>query len=734
MAKTPKWKADGGGDKRSKAERKAEVREKKARLRKNYALVQEIVFIWEKLRPREVTAEQRGKLVTLVLSKVRGRVLDLVTNHRASRVIQFCLKYGSDVQRRQILEEVRPNVLELAKNKYGHHLVQKLVNKSPREDLPKLARLFEGHVPSLLKHQFGCDVINDLYFVADRRLKGLLLRGCYSKRFAMALEAEGEGGAGVKGRADDSLGKLLTEESGFKRAHIMQDLYNLVHPVIEKGLVHGPMMHKLIVEYLLNAPSAFVEEVVQTMAEVGDAVMKMVHTREGARASAMVVAYGTPKTRKAVVRNFKGYVREVAMDEWGSTVLATVLDRVDDTALTKKVVVPEVRKCLGELLLDRCGRRVVLNLLNPGSSLYWPPHLLKIMHPPERKLESRHKSMPGAADDLDLDDADVDGDGGNADGGAGSAEKLVERLLGVSKKDSYVRRQEVLGHGKDSLSEAIISQCLSNMGTLLRSPFGADAIAEVATGGVDGILTDCSPEGVQKIHEAVFELCAQPRPVAVPAADGENVEDAGVGASDASTGGKVVGGIPVVRTGQRKKPIVGDAMGGCDSGSEDGDSSESMPNDGSEEDDDDFQTAHEDFDEDLGVMDDEFPVHNDANESGKCSPPNRHPLDDLYASRALRRMVAASAVNGIRGACARDVVSGLWLRCFQGRCSEWVGSPAKHILSALLHCGCPAVVEACAKEMKPLVSVPLEKWSAELKASMGKRKGKDGGGTKKPNS
>lgn len=68
--------------------------------------------------------------------QVHGHIVDLANNHTASRVIQFCAKCSSGADRKQMMDEVRKNVVELSKSKYGHFLVQKLINVCTKEELP----------------------------------------------------------------------------------------------------------------------------------------------------------------------------------------------------------------------------------------------------------------------------------------------------------------------------------------------------------------------------------------------------------------------------------------------------------------------------------------------------------------------------------------------------------------------------------------------------------------------
>lgn len=75
-------------------------------------------------------------------------------------------------------------------------------------------------------------------------------------------------------------------------------------PIVEKGLVDCALAHRLLHEYLVHAPVGAVEEVVGGLA--GEVLMRIVHTRDGAAVGCMVLAYGTPKDRKKVVKAMKG--------------------------------------------------------------------------------------------------------------------------------------------------------------------------------------------------------------------------------------------------------------------------------------------------------------------------------------------------------------------------------------------------------------------------------------------
>ena len=129
------------------------VRDKKLALKKNFGLISDVVGLWERLRPKSATREEREALVSAVLAKTRGKIVELANHHSASRVIQFCARDGAAADRKALLAEAREQMVPLAKSKYGHHLVQKIIAVAPKEEVPGArpppART---HVPRPLKH------------------------------------------------------------------------------------------------------------------------------------------------------------------------------------------------------------------------------------------------------------------------------------------------------------------------------------------------------------------------------------------------------------------------------------------------------------------------------------------------------------------------------------------------------------------------------------------------------
>ncbi|GLC37797.1 hypothetical protein PLESTB_001477700 [Pleodorina starrii] len=685
-AREENGKRSGDGDRKqtSSKDKRAVIREKKLLHKKNWNVIQDSVYLWEKLRPKETSEEERKELVSSILKKVKGKLLELSSHHTASRVIQFCVKYGGEAERRTVMDEVRANVVELSKSKYGHFLVRKLVNAAKKDEVPGLVKLFRGHVAQLLRQPYGADVITDLYDVASTADRNALCSEFYGKEFVLFDGISGEAGRLY------SLKQLMASSPAAKQRAIIQHMTKALTPIMEKALLHPPITHRLVKEYLECATGLSVEEAVETLSQTGEAVLRMVHTHDGAAAACMVLAYGTPRDRKRVVRAMKGHVAAMAAEEWGHTVLCMVLACVDDTAMISKVVIPEFKELLAEGVHRATAVRILHQLLSPDCRRHFPPAIYELLHPPQRVVRgSSGKSVTDvdaedaemdfgagdaeeddgdelftekkkakkdkgtdkggkaagkkgqAAEDDDaievMDDAPSKADEGDADAAGGEG---LERVLGASKKDPRVRRRELLGSGPKSLSAKLTQVVGAEAMALLRSPHSCELVVEVARGGESGLLYELDPEGVRAVHAAIVDDAAQTQED-VAAVDGDGDDDAGP-----STSGR------------------------------------------------------------------------------------EHVLLSYYSSRALRRLLLLASEDAEQqqqpegGGAAAAFASELWTRALKGRCAQWVGTHAEKVLAALLHCGVPSVVAAASKELKPLVKEPLEEWAGRFL----NQKGKEGHG------
>lgn len=479
---------------------------RKKRRRTHYDLEKEVVAVWEKMRGKNVKREEKRKHAAEALQKMKGKLLELALGHITCRVIQACVKYCRDEERIAVYDELRPHCLALAKNTYAYHLVIRMFDHASKEQTHRMIAQLHGEVVALLRHPSGSAVVEHAYNLGSKAEKQELLSEFYSAEFRLF---KGVLLAGT-GRVVD----LINAEPTKKNA-ILQHMTLSLQPILEKGIVDHSIVHRAILEYFSIASPSLMDDVIQNLA--GPLLVRMIHTKDGAKVGLTCVLRGSTKERKKIVKALKGHVCKVAREEFGHVVLLAILDVVDDTTLVAKCIIKELLKELKTQILDKYGRRVYLHLLAPGVPRYFPPDTLAALRQSQFSgtaqdtqpsfEEAKHTSAEAADDtvqgpsagkekaDDEMQDADEDG-------------KDKKALRGGSKKDPAIRRKELL---LDSgLAKGLTETCIEHAGEFLRSPLGTDVIYEVAMGGLGGMLWTAVAPQLTTLHRAIASLATVP--------------------------------------------------------------------------------------------------------------------------------------------------------------------------------------------------------------------------------
>ena len=107
------------------------------------------------------------------------------------------------------------------------------------------------------------------------------------------------------------------------------------HCFLFRDLLNTSIIHRVMYEYLRNANDKGREEIIDAVKEK---LIKMIHSRDGARVAIYCLWYGTNKDRKLLIKSFKSFVVKIAKEEQGYPVLWTIFDVVDDTKLVSKAI------------------------------------------------------------------------------------------------------------------------------------------------------------------------------------------------------------------------------------------------------------------------------------------------------------------------------------------------------------------------------------------------------------
>ncbi|MCO5606418.1 hypothetical protein L7F22_060606 [Adiantum nelumboides] len=262
-----------------------EARKKHAK--PHFELGKEVKELWETLRKKKLENSEHARITATILQKMKGKAKEMVTSHVMSRVLQTCLKFCNAEDRASIYEELRPQFLELAQNTYAHHLVLKMLDHAAadKKQLHKMIASLHGHVVAFLRHPVASAVVEHAYKLASSPQKQELLAEFFSPEYRLFK--------GIVSNTPCRLVDLLAQEPATKRRSVLEHMAGSLQPILEKGIVDHSIVHRALIEYLSIAGKAMATDILQQLS--GPSLIRVIHTREGAKIGVTCVSIGTRK-------------------------------------------------------------------------------------------------------------------------------------------------------------------------------------------------------------------------------------------------------------------------------------------------------------------------------------------------------------------------------------------------------------------------------------------------------
>ncbi|KAG2763224.1 hypothetical protein PC129_g314 [Phytophthora cactorum] len=448
--------ASGNGEdgKKSFMDQKLAKKQRKMQ-RPHYEMVTRAKQIWNVIRERDVDKNKRATLVDELYTLVKGKIYDVAAKHDASRVIQSLMQHGKPEHRSQIVLEMKEHLIEVAKMQYGCFLVQKMVRYGSVADRAAIVKCLTGHVVQVGTHNIAANVLE----YAQEYLKP-------SQLTALKLEFYGREFAYFQSESKRNLADIIAAHPD-KKADVLKHLTTILNRMVDKQLLGLAFVQSLLWEYMCNAEH---DDVMQMVANVRDASLALLATRNGARVVNKCISLGAAKDRKRIIKALKDKVLDACNHPSGYLVIMRIFDVVDDSVLVQKSILAEMNDELLSIAMHPSGRKILLQLLSPLNKQYLSADDLALLEPP---------MLPSPEDPT---------------------------VMVVNyKKDPDARREELLKGLLPKLEE----MCAENAEALMRSKEGRDVIVEVAkrsesTELADGVaaavVAEPSDEEVEPLH------------------------------------------------------------------------------------------------------------------------------------------------------------------------------------------------------------------------------------------
>ncbi|WWC69567.1 uncharacterized protein I206_103510 [Kwoniella pini CBS 10737] len=377
-----------------------------------------LIPLWETARRADLSKEQRKKTINELYNASKGRIGEISRGHKGGRVLQTIVKFGGKEERTGVAMELESRWKEMMESKYSKFLMSKLIRYCP-SIRPLLIPQLAPHLLTLLNHSNAVTPLSDFYdLYATSKERKLLVRGFYPRE--LKIFDGGKQASETKG-LEAFLEDIGTDGKG--RERILDSIEKTVLDVFnatQKQALAQSIFHRLVFEYVTCVFKFLDKETAEKklhelLAAGAESFPEIVHTKDGSAVVRELIVRCNAKDRKQILQPLRKHVEALCKDGDAQMVLFTAFDCVDDTKLMGKAFVSDVVGLATNLAFDKQGRRALLYLLTPTSTKHFMPQTISSL--------------------------------------AASAASAKE--LGTSKKDTELRRKELLGYASEGLLKAV---------------------------------------------------------------------------------------------------------------------------------------------------------------------------------------------------------------------------------------------------------------------------------------
>ncbi|PVV01000.1 hypothetical protein BB560_004602 [Smittium megazygosporum] len=345
---------------------KRQLKEQRKQSKPGYQMISELKSKWEIFRRGDLDANKKKKALSEAIDLIKGKIKDVTFKHDCSRIIQSILKRGDSEQRNLVAQELDGSYLDLTNAKYGKFIILGILKYCPSYR-QKVISSFYGNVRKMMRQKESAFILEECYSVrANASQQSRLISEFYGPEFAVfnpKIDAHSSNSKGDNNIL--TVSKIISANQG-KRDIVMKNLKESINTFLNKESVHLSIVHKCILEYMLNAN---LKEAQEMTTQLRESVVEILHTKDGAKAGAYCLFYSTPKQ----------YTKKICCEEFGHWCLLAALESMDDTVFMNKSIISEITAIIDDLASDKFGRRVLFFILRGRDRKYIGPDAINLL-------------------------------------------------------------------------------------------------------------------------------------------------------------------------------------------------------------------------------------------------------------------------------------------------------------------------------------------------------------------
>ncbi|MCP9261696.1 Pumilio domain-containing protein 12 [Dirofilaria immitis] len=299
-----------------KKERKMYIRKLRRKHKSNFDLVLKCKHLWEKLLKSTFVVEKPMKL------NGKSWPLKFWYSERKGKRINFRTRY-------------MPNC-GMRSNKWRESATQRKT----------IFDAFRGHCVSLLRISSAAQVLELAYNDYANA----------QQRHSITIEFYGSSDSKIRTL------KEIIADCPSRKSSVVKYLENILIDVVDKPQIKLSLTHRLLSDFFEFADSKQLQEMIDSLKLC---IPQIIHTNDGVRTAMKCLWNSSAKSRKVMLRNFKGLVARTCLEEFAHRFLIAVFDTLDDTVLIDKYLLKELLNNIGEIVKSTYGIKVMHHLIHP---------------------------------------------------------------------------------------------------------------------------------------------------------------------------------------------------------------------------------------------------------------------------------------------------------------------------------------------------------------------------------
>ncbi|CAG8487158.1 8082_t:CDS:1 [Ambispora gerdemannii] len=317
----------------------------------------------EKFNDPVIRWKQQRDAVNILYPVMKNHLLGMLHDQKAFDILVHVFHRGRAPIKKNILDRLGGNFLEIAKTVNGKRLIEILL-KEPTLGKKIIIRDFFGNTIELLKDDIGTHVMETIYANSTSEQKALLISEFYGSEY------------GNNNSNDDQLVLKLDDiidQNVFQRNEMTRNILSCLN---EKTIKHT-IVQDIIIEYLTHAQIRGEDQ--EITARINQFIRSILHTHKGIHVARLCFYLGTEKDRRTMLKSMKSKFASLCKNQYGHLLIVTIFESVNSIDLVRKMVITEMIRNLQNIMENDYGRVCLVHLLTGRSALLLPQETIKAL-------------------------------------------------------------------------------------------------------------------------------------------------------------------------------------------------------------------------------------------------------------------------------------------------------------------------------------------------------------------